>query len=174
MKKFLALSFALALTFSTTVCAAETVVPEKQFTELGTLSDSAVKALPEYTSNAVSEMDGVRDLPAIASASNLFTEGAETNATCVVDKVDVTAVRYAQQKAEQLGGSMLAVAELSAPGVNLVDAQVALTIEGVVAGDAVSVFKCVKGEWVAVDVVAVAENTVTIKFDSKGIYTVIK
>lgn len=174
MKKFLALSFALALTFSTTVCAAETVVPEKQFTELGTLSDSAVKALPEYTSNAVSEMDGVRDLPAIASASNLFTEGKETNATCVVDKVDVTAVRYAQQKAEQLGGSMLAVAELSAPGVNLVDAQVALTIEGVVAGDAVSVFKCVKGEWVAVDVVAVAENTVTIKFDSKGIYTVIK
>ncbi len=174
MKKFLALSFALALTFSTTVCAAETVVPEKQFTELGTLSDSAVKALPEYTSNAVSEMDGVRDLPAIASASNLMTEGKETNATCVVDKVDVTAIRYAQQKAEQLGGSMLAVAELSAPGVNLVDAQVALTIEGVVAGDAVSVFKCVKGEWVAVDVVAVAENTVTIKFDSKGIYTVIK
>ena len=97
MKKFLALSFALALTFSTTVCAAETVVPEKQFTELGTLSDSAVKALPEYTSNAVSEMDGVRDLPAIASASNLMTEGKETNATCVVDKVDVTAIRYAQQ-----------------------------------------------------------------------------
>ena len=174
MKKFLALSFALALTFSTTVCAAETVVPEKQFTELGTLSDTAVKALPEYTSNAVSEMDGVRDIPAIASASNLFTEGKETNATCVVDKVDVAAIRDAQQKAEQVGGAMLAVAELSAPGVNLVDAQVALTVEGIAAGDAVSVYKSVKGEWVAVDVVAVAENTVTIKFDSKGIYTVIK
>lgn len=174
MKKFLALSFALALTFSTTVCAAETVVPEKQFTELGTLSDTAVKALPEYTSNAVSEMNGVLDLPAIASASNLVTEGAETNATCVVDKVDVGAIRYAQQKAAEVGGTMLAVAELSAPGVNLVDAQVALTIEGVAAGDAVSVFKSVQGEWTAVDVVAVAENTVTIKFDSKGIYTVIK
>lgn len=174
MKKFLALSFALALTFSTTVCAAETVVPEKQFTELDTLSDTAVKALPEYTSNAVSKMDGVRDLPAVASASNLVTEGAQTNATCVVDKVDVTAIRYAQQKAGQVGGTMLAVAELSAPGVNLVDAQVALTIEGVAAGDAVSVFKCVEGDWVAVDVVAVAGNTVTFKFDSKGIYTVIK
>ena len=78
------------------------------------------------------------------------------------------------QKAEQVGGAMLAVAELSAPGVNLVDAQVALTVEGIAAGDAVSVYKSVKGEWVAVDVVAVAENTVTIKFDSKGIYTVIK
>ncbi|MDE6404216.1 MAG: hypothetical protein K2M20_01030 [Lachnospiraceae bacterium] len=174
MKKFLALSFALALTFSTTVCAAETIVPAKDFSKIDTLSDCAVKALPEYTSNAVSEMDGVRDLPAIASASNLVTEGAETNATCVVDKVDVAAIRYAQQKAAEVGGTMLAVAELSAPGVNLIDAQVALTVEGVAAGDAVSVFKCVKGEWTAVDVVAVAENTVTIKFDSKGIYTVIK
>lgn len=174
MKKILALSFALALTFSTTVCAAETVVPEKDFSRLDTLADGAQKSLPEYTSNAVSEMDGVRDLPAIASASNLVTEGKETNATCVVDKVDVAAIRYAQQKAEQVGGAMLAVAELSAPGVNLVDAQVALTVEGIAAGDAVSVYKSVKGEWVAVDVVAVAENTVTIKFDSKGIYTVIK
>ncbi|MDE6602424.1 MAG: hypothetical protein K2K90_09740 [Lachnospiraceae bacterium] len=174
MKKFLALSFALALTFSTTVCAAETVVPEKDFSKIDTLSDCAVKALPEYTSNAVSEMDGVRDLPVIASASNLVTEGVETNATCIVDKVDVAAIRYAQNKAEQAGGTMLAVAELSAPGVNLVDAQVALTVDGVAAGDAVSVFKCVEGEWTAVDVVAVAENTVTIKFDSKGIYTVIK
>ena len=174
MKKFLALSFALALTFSTTVCAAETVVPTKDFPRIDTLSTNVEKSLPEYTSNAVSEMDGVRDLPAIASASNLVTEGKETNATCIVDKVDVGAIRYAQKKAEQVGGTMLAVAELSAPGVNLVDAQVALTIEGVAAGDAVSVFKSVKGEWVAVDVVAVAENTVTIKFDSHGIYTVIK
>ena len=174
MKKFLALSFALALTFSTTVCAAETVVPEKEYSRFDTLSNGAEKSLPEYTSNAVSEMDGVRDLPAIASASNLVTEGTETNATCIVDKADVTAIRYAQHKAAEVGGTMLAVSQLSAPGVNLVDAQVALTIEGVAAGDAVSVFKCVKGEWVAVDVVAVAENTVTIKFDSQGLYTVFK
>ena len=174
MKKFFALRLALALTFSSTVCAAETVVPEKDFSKIDTLSYTAVKALPEYTSNAVAEMDGVRDLPAIASASNLVTEGAQTNATCIVDKVDVNAIRYAQDKAAAVGGAMLAVAKLSAPGVNLVDAQVALTIEGVAAGDAVSVFKCVKGEWVAVDVVAVAENTVTIKFDSEGIFTVIK
>ncbi|MFG6337888.1 MAG: hypothetical protein K1W31_05490, partial [Lachnospiraceae bacterium] len=60
MKKILAISFALALTFSTTVCAAETVVPEKDFSRLDTLADCANKSLPEYTSNAVSEMDGVR------------------------------------------------------------------------------------------------------------------
>ena len=174
MKKFLALSFALALTFSTTVCAAETVVPTTEYSRLDTLADCAEKSLPEYTSNAVADMDGVRDQAKIASGSNMITEGKETNATCIVDKVDVTAIRYAQKKAEQVGGTMLAVAELSAPGVNLVDAQVALTIEGVAAGDAVSVYKSVKGDWVAVDVVAVAENTVTIKFDSKGIYTVIK
>lgn len=169
MKKLLALSFALALTFSTTVCAAE-----PNLDRIDTLAADAQKALPEYTSNAVSEMDGVRGIPAIASASNMVTEGAETNATCVVDKVDVDAVRYAQQKAEQVGGNMLTVVELSAPGVNLVDAQVTLTVEGVAAGDAVSVYKCVKGDWVAVEVVAVAENAVTIKFDSKGIFTLIK
>jgi len=174
MKKFLALSFALALTFSTTVCAAETVVPTKDLPRIDTLSDNVEKSLPEYVSNAVSEMDGVRDLPVIASASNIFTEGKETNATCIVDKVDVAAIRYAQQKATSVGGTMLAVAELSAPGVNLVDAQVALTVSGVKAGDTVSAYKAVKGEWVAVDVVAVADDTVTIKFDSKGIYTLIK
>lgn len=119
-------------------------------------------------------MDGISDLPTIASASDLVTEGKVTNATCVVDKVDVTAIRYAQKKAAAVGGNLLAVAELSAPGVNLVDAQVKLTVEGVKAGDAVSAYKCVKGDWVAVDVVAVADDAVTIKFDSKGIFTLIK
>ena len=174
MKKFLALSFALALTFSTTVCAAETVVPEKEYSRFDTLSNGAEKSLPEYTSNAVSEMDGVRDLPAIASASNLVTEGTETNATCIVDKVDVTAIRYAQHKAAEVGGTMLTVVELSAPGVNLVDAQVALRIEGVKAGDAVTAYRCVKGDWVAVDVTAVADDSVSISFPQKGIYTFIK
>lgn len=169
MKKLIALSFALALTFSTTVCAAE-----PNLDKFDTLATEAEKSLPEYASNAVSEMDGIRNLPSIASASNMVTEGKETNATCVVDKVDVAALRYAQKKAEQVGGTMLTVVELSAPGVNLVDAQVTLNVEGVAAGDTVSVFKSVKGNWVAVDVVAVAENAVTIKFDSKGIYTLIK
>ena len=89
MKKFFALSLALALTFSSTVCAAETVVPTKDYSRLDTLAECAEKSLPEYTSNAVAEMDGVRDLAKIASGSNMVTEGAETNATCVVDKVGV-------------------------------------------------------------------------------------
>lgn len=168
MKKFLALTCALALTFSTTVCAAPNM---DQFDELAAKVD---KTLPEYAANAVSEMDGISGLPTIASASDLVTEGKVTNATCVVDKADVTAIRYAQKKAAAVGGNVLAVAELSAPGVNLADAQVTLTVEGVKAGDAVSAYKCVKGDWVAVDVVAVADNKVTIKFDSKGIFTLIK
>ncbi len=164
----------MAHTFSTTVCAAETVVPTKDFGRLDTLARCAEKTLPEYTSNAVAEMDGVYDLAVIASGSDMVTEGSETNATCVVDKVDVTAVRYAQKQAEQVGGTMLTVVDLSAPGVNLVDAQVKLAVEGVNAGDAVSAYKCVKGDWVAVNVAAVADGSVTIAFDSQGIYTLIK
>ena len=174
MKKFLALSFAAALTFSTAVCAAETVVPEKDFSRLDTLAEDVEKALPEYTSNAVAEMDGVEKVAVVASGSNMVTEGKETNATCIVDKVDVGAIRYAQQKAAQVGGNMLTVVNLSAPGVNLVDAQVTLAVEGVNAGDAVSVYKCVKGEWEAVNVTAVADGAVTIAFDFQGIYTLIK
>ena len=169
MKKLLALSFALALTFSTTVCAAE-----PNLDKVDTLAAEAEKSLPEYVSNAVSEMDGIGEVPAIASASDLVTEGGVTNATCVVDKVDTGSIAYAQNKAAAVGGEMLAVSKLSAPGVNLVDAQVTLTVTGVKAGDAVSAYKSVKGEWVAVDVVAVADEKVSIKFDSDGIYTLIR
>lgn len=169
MKKFLALSFALALTFSTTVCAAGS-----NMDQIDELADKVDKSMPEYVANAVSEMEGIDEIPAIASASNLVTEGKVTNATCVVDKVATGTIKYAQNKAAAVGGNMLAVAELSAPGVNLVDAQVTLTVVGVKAGDAVSAYKSVKGEWVAVDVVAVADDSVTIKFDEKGIYTLIK
>lgn len=169
MKKFFALSLALALTFSTTVCAAG-----PNMDQIDELADKVDKSLPEYVANAVSEMDGIDKIATIASASNLVTEGKVTNATCVVGKVETGAIKYAQDKAAAVGGNMLAVAELSAPGVNLVDAQVTLTVVGVKAGDAVTAYKSVKGEWVAVDVVAVADDAVTIKFDSKGIYTLIK
>lgn len=174
MKKFLALGVALALTFSMTVCAAETVVPTKDFSRLDTLAEDVEKSLPEYTSNAVAEMDGVNDLAVIASGSNMVTEGKATNATCIVDKVDVAALRYAQKQATQVGGTMLTVVELTAPGVHLENAQVALRIEGVKAGDAVSAYRCVAGNWVAVSVVAVADDSVTIDFPEKGIYTFIK
>lgn len=164
----------MALTFSTNVCAAETVVPTKDFSRLDTLAACAEKSLPEYTSNAVSVMDGVNELATVASGSDIVTEGKATNGTCIVDKVGVGTIRYAQKKAAEVGGNMLTVVKLTAPGVNLVDAQVELAVEGVKAGDAVSVYKSVKGEWVAVDVVAVADESVTIKFDTQGIYTLIK
>lgn len=173
MKKFFALGLALALTFSSTVCA-ETVVPAKEFGRLDTLADCAEKSLPEYTSNAVAEMDGIRDQAKISSGSNMITEGKETNATCVIDKVDVAAIRYAQKQATQVGGTLLTVAQLSAPGVHLENAQVALRIEGVTAGDVVTAYRCVSGNWVAVNVVAVADNSVTIDFPEQGIYTFIK
>ena len=169
MKKFLALSCALALTFSTTVCAAG-----PNMDQIDELAAKVDKTMPEYAANAVSDMDGISGIPTIASASDLVTEGKTTNATCVVDKVETGAIKYAQKKAAAVGGNMIAVANLSAPGVNLVDAQVTLTVEGVKEGDAISAYKCVKGDWVAVDVVAVADDKVTIKFDSAGIFTLIK
>ena len=176
MKKFLALSFALALTFSTTVCAAETVVPTKDFSRLDTLADCAEKSLPEYTSNAVSgpNIGGAWKISDIASGSDMIIAGKQTNATCVVDKVDYPTALYAMKKGWEVRGVALAAVNLSAPGVDLTDAQVKLYVENVAAGDAISVYKCVKGEWVAVDIVEVADESVTIPFDFQGAYTIIK
>lgn len=176
MKKFLALTFALALTFSTTVCAAETVVPAKDFGRLDTLAACAEKTLPEYTSNAVAgpRISDVWKISDIASGSDMIIAGGETNATCVVDKVDYPTAWYAMKKGFEVGGLALAAVNLTAPGVDLTDAQVKLYVENVAAGDAISVYKCVKGEWVAVDVVAVTDESVTIQFDYQGVYTIIK
>ena len=44
MKKFLALTCVLALAFSTTVCAAETVVPAKDFPILDKLAEEVDKS----------------------------------------------------------------------------------------------------------------------------------
>ena len=174
MKKFLALTCVLALAFSTTVCAAETVVPAKDFPILDKLVEEVDKSLPEYTSNAVCEMDGVEDLATIAQGDGCVLDGQLTSATFIVDKVDVGAIRYAQEKAASVGGNMLTVVEVTAPGVDIVNAVVPFTVEGVKAGDTVSVFKSVKGEWQAVEVTSVADDNVTIKVDSAGIFTFIK
>lgn len=179
MKKFFALGLALALTFSSTVCAAETVVPEKQFPELETLAKTVGKTLPEYTSNAVtghhvSFDDWNVKISDIASGSNMIIAGEETNATCVVDKVDYQTALYAAKKGTEVGGYALVAAKLSAPGVNLADAQVKLYVEDVAAGDAILVYKCVKGEWKPVTVTAVTDGYVQIVFDYQGIYTIIK
>lgn len=175
MKKFLALSLALALTFSGTVCA-ETVVPTKDFDRIDTLADSAEKSLPEYTSNAVAgpSISNAWKISDIASGSNMIIAGEETNATCVVDEVDNAEAGYAIKKGMEAGGIALVAANLSAPGVNLTDAQVKLYVENVKADDAISVYKCVKGQWEPVTVTAVTDNYVQIVFDYQGLYTVVK
>ncbi|MDE6602423.1 MAG: hypothetical protein K2N39_04975 [Lachnospiraceae bacterium] len=179
MKKFLALSLALAFAFSSSVCAAETVVPEDRFPELDTLAATVGKTLPEYTSNAVSGHHAIFEdwsgkISDIASGSDMFIAGEETNATCVVDKVDYQTALYALKKGAEVGGQALVAAKLSAPGVNLADAQVKLYVEDVAAGDAISVYKCVKGEWEPVAVTSVTDGYVQVAFDYQGIYAVIK
>lgn len=179
MKKCLALSLALALTFSSTVCAEETVVPAEQISELETLAETADKTLSEYTSNAVtghsiSFDDWDVKISDIASGSDMMIAGEKTNATCVVDKVDYGTALYAVNKGRETGGTALVAAKLSAPGVNLADAQVRLYVEDVKAGDTILVYKCVKGVWEPVPVTAVTNGYVQIAFDYQGIYAIIK
>lgn len=179
MKKYLALSLALAFMFSSTVCAAETVVPAEQISELETLAKTVDKTLPEYTSNAVtghsiSFKDWDVKVSDIASGSDMIIGGEVTNATCVVDKVDYGTALYAVNKGNEIGGTALVAAKLSAPGVNLADAQARLYVADVKAGDTILAYKCVKGEWEPVAVTAVTDGYVQIAFDYQGIYAIIK
>ena len=176
MKKIVALSLALALTFSTNVCAAETVVPTKDFSRLDTLAECADKSLPEYTSNAVAgpKVANAWKISDIASGSDMIIAGEQTNATCIVDKADFQVGWYAVKKGMEVGGIALVAANLSAPGVDLTDAQVKLYVENVKADDAIQVYKCVKGEWEPVTVTAVTDDHVQIVFDYQGAYTIIK
>ncbi|MCM1268366.1 MAG: hypothetical protein NC302_10715 [Bacteroidales bacterium] len=175
MKKFLALSLALAMTFSTTVCAAE------QYPKLGApLSAEVEKTLSEYQSNAISGShytigDAIEiTIPAIASGSGMIIGGVETNATCVVDKPGREIALYGALYGMNIGAMPLVCAKLTAPGVDLTDAEVKLYVENVAAGDAISVYKCVEGEWEPVTVTAVDDNCVQFVFDYQGGYAIMK
>ncbi|MCM1039196.1 MAG: hypothetical protein NC314_07980 [Roseburia sp.] len=180
MKKFLALSCALALTFSTTVCAAETVKPGTSLPNFGHLSAEEEKTSAEYYSNAISgshyTIGGAFEvtIPAVASGSDMIIGGVETNATCVVDKPGRELALYGAMYGMNSGAQPLVCAKLTAPGVDLTDAEVKLYVENVAAGDAISVYKCVKGEWEPVTVTAVGDNCVQFVFDYQGGYLLMK
>lgn len=198
MKRFLALTCALALTFSMTVCAAGSptatakrsskpklkdavvarevvVVPEvPEVPQMERLADTVKKTIAEYVSNTVVETPGITDATPIAQGGGCVINGASSNATFSLDRVDFEVADYAVSKAMSVGGSVLNVVEISAPGVNFSNAEVGFRVEGIKAGDQIKVYKAVEGDWQEVEVVEISENSVTIKMDSVGIYNFVK
>ncbi|MBP3475276.1 MAG: hypothetical protein J6K48_03025 [Lachnospiraceae bacterium] len=195
MKRFLALTCALALTFSMTVCAAGSptvsvkrsskpklkdavvareviVVPEVP--QMDRLAENVKKTIAEYVSNTIVETPGITDAAPIAQGGGCVINGASSNATFSLDRVDFEVADYAVSKAMSVGGSVLNVVEISAPGVNFSNAEVGFRVEGIKAGDQIKVYKAVEGDWQEVEVVEISENSVTIKMDSVGIYNFVK
>ena len=198
MKKLLALVCTLSLTASMTVCAADSptvrdivstpvienavvatpevpdipadpVLPrdEQRAVELG-------KTLAEYAANMVANTPGIPDAAPIAQGGGCVINGAASNAVFTLNAVQSGTSAYAVSQANALGGTALNVVDISAPGVNFADAEVGFYVAGVKAGDNVAVYQAVKGEWVAVEVAEVSNNSVKIKMSSAGIYCFIK
>lgn len=176
MKKFLALTCVLALTASMTVCASPSVTTAAvtKVPMLEQLAISASKTVPEYTLNAITSNPGLPDAALISQGGGCVINGAKSNATFMLSHVDSGAVAYAVSLANSLGGTVLNVVDISAPGVHFTDAEVEYYVEGVTADDTVVVYQAVKGEWVEVEVLAVSDDSVTVKMNTKGIYSFIK
>ena len=193
MKRFIALTCALVLTFSMTVCAAgsptakksskpklkdavvaKEVVVVPEVPTVNRLAESENKSVPEYVSNAIVETPGIKDATPIAQGGGCVINGASSNATFSLNRVEAGVAEYAVSQAKAVGGTVLNVVDISAPGVNFKNAEVGFRVEGIKAGDNVKVYKAVKGEWQEVEVVEISENSVKIKMDSVGIYNFVK
>lgn len=199
MKKFVALTCTLALAASMTVCAAESpsssvkapviedavvaesapapVYVEPQAPAVPLLEVQAAsygKTVAEYVSNAIIETPGLPDAAPIAQGGSCVVNGAASNATFTLNPVESGTTAYALSQAKAVGGTVLNVIDMAAPGVNFNDAEIGFYVAGIQDGDSVAVYKSVKGEWQEVEVLGVSNNTVTVKMDSVGIYCFIK
>lgn len=189
MKKFLALTCALALTASMAVCAADSpsatsvvasgsgsavVATAPAVPIIQQLATSYGKTVTEYAANAITYTPGLPNAAVISQGGGCVINGAKSNATFTLNRVESGAAAYAVSLANSLGGTVLNVVDISAPGVHFEDAEVGFYVEGVKAGDKVAVYQAIKGEWVAVEVLGVSDNGVTVKMNTKGIYSFIK
>lgn len=197
MKRFIALTCVFALAASMTVCAAEspkseapapvlaeavvaeavvakTVAAAPAVPEMEMKAAAFGKTINEYVANAVVNTPGLPDAAPIAQGGQCMINGAASNATFTLAAADAGAVAYAVSKANAVGGTVLNVIDITAPGVNFTEAGVGFYVEGIKAGDKVAVYQSVKGEWKAMEVTEVSNNSVTIKMDSVGIYCFIK
>lgn len=190
MKKFLALTLALSLTASMVVCAAPSPVASSVISYEAVVATSANAApevsaieraaassgvsVSEYAANAVVNTPGLSDAAPIAQGGGCVINGAASNATFTLNPVESGTTAYALSLAGSLGGTVLNVIDISAPGVNFADAEVGFYVAGVKAGDNVAVCQAVKGEWTPVEVTEVSDNGVKINMHNAGIYCFIK
>lgn len=198
MKKFVALTCVLALAMSMTVSAAGSpssivrvpviedavvatpveapvVIPQAPAVPYAeAVAASYGKTVAEYASNAVMETPGLPDAAPIAQGGSCVINGASSNATFTLNSVESGTTAFALSQANAVGGTVLNVIDIAAPGVNFNNAEIGFYVGGIQDGDSVAVYKSVKGEWQEVEVLGVSNGTVTIKLDSIGILCFIK
>lgn len=192
MKKLIALALAGAMVFSTPVMAAETnsattsavasavakdaktvvvvAAPASTETPVPAVVASASaegKTVGEYMNNAVVTVPGLTNATPLAQGGHVIINGAPSNQTFSVLKPALAHVNSAKAQAAALGGRVLNVAQIKA-SVRFNTATVNFYMPGVKAGQNITVYQLVNGQWVALTVSEIREDHVVVNMTSLG------
>ncbi len=156
----------VATTVSMPAAPAEPAAPARPAAEV--TAELYQKTVSEYSANAITDTPGLTEAAAVAQGGGVVINGAASNATFTLERVESGTAEFAKSQANALGGELLNVVSLSAPGVNFANAQVTFYVEGVTAGQNVQAYQSVKGVWTPLTVSAVTDNGVEITLTSAG------
>ena len=192
MKKLIALTLAGAMLVSVPVFAADggsgsgnaaSVTPREEVTApapaaavtdygvpaaVVTAAQDAGMSVGEYVNNAVVEVPGVPDVTPVGQGGHVIINGAPSNLTFTLRKANAAEISSAKAQAAVLGGKLMNVVQVKAPINGFASAKVNYYMPGVKAGQKVTVYQLVGGQWVAVSVAEIREDHVVVDMTSLG------
>lgn len=142
--------------------------------EIETAAAAADMNIEEYSANAIVDAPGLEECARISQGGTCVIDGESREATFTLVKTTTGAAAYAQSQARAVGGMVLNVAEIISPGIVYDEAEVRFDIEGVLTGDRIVVYHCVKGEWKETEVLEVSDHSATVRMHEAGIYCFIR
>ena len=181
MKKFLAVVLAATMVCALPVAAAKSpsapVVADQAKAAEQTVSaaDAAVAAaaadagmsVGEYRNNTVVSIPGVEQAYPVGQGGHIVLNGAPSNLTFPLSKVNQATVDSAVANGAAAGGQLISVFKTSS-AVKFQTAQVNYYVKGIQEGQTVRVFMLVDGVWTEVEVLEVREDHVILNQTAVG------
>ncbi len=192
MKKFLTLTLAGAMLFTTPVLAVKSpststvsgnlIQPavEAPAAETSTVVASSVpdyivaaaaaegKTVSEYMNNAVATVPGLDYVIPVGQGGHVIINGAPSNQVFSVLKPALANVHSAKAFAASLGSRLLNVVRINASVSGFQTARVNFYVKGVRAGQNIKVFQKFDGQWLEINLVEVREDHVVVDMTALG------
>lgn len=192
MKKFLTLTLAGAMLFTTPVLAVKSpststvsgnsIQPavEAPAAETSTVVASSVpdyivaaaaaegKTVSEYMNNAVATVPGLDYVIPVGQGGHVIINGAPSNQVFSVLKPALANVHSAKAFAASLGSRLLNVVRINASVSGFQTARVNFYVKGVRAGQNIKVFQKFDGQWLEINLVEVRGDHVVVDMTALG------